>query len=128
MRAGELRTVTAAGEGSTHVIADVRGRFLVADTRGDAILVFTADPLELAETADLPGTPYGLAYDSSAQVLWVTLTELNEVVGLSTAGDRLTEVGRFPTVRQPNTVAVDPRSGRVYVGSRSTGELQLVDP
>ena len=125
--AGELRTVTEAGEGPTHVVADVRGRFLVADTRGDALLVFTPDPLELVQTADLPGAPYGLAYDASAQVLWVTLTATNEVVGLSTAGDALTEVTRFPTIRQPNTVAVDPRNGRVYVGSRATGELQLID-
>ena len=126
--AGELRTVTDAGDGPTHVVADARGRFLVADTRGDAILVFSSAPLELEESAELPGTPYGLAYDASAQVLWVTLTRVNEVVGLSTAGDRLTEVARFPTVRQPNTVAVDPASGRVYVGSRSTGQLQLLDP
>jgi hypothetical protein len=31
-------------------------------------------------------------------------------------------------VRQPNTVAVDPGSGRVFVCSRATGELQLIDP
>ena len=37
------------------------------------------------------------------------------------------EVARFPTVRQPNTVAVDPSSGRVFVGSRETGQLQLID-
>ena len=38
------------------------------------------------------------------------------------------EVARFPTVRQPNTVAVDPTTGRVFVGSRETGQLQLIDP
>ena len=91
-------------------------------------LVFGADPLALLETYRLPGTPYGVAHDDAAQVLWVTLTGRNEVVGLSTAGERLTEVARFPTVRQPNTVAVDPGSGRVFVASRATGELQLIDP
>ena len=126
--AGRQLTVAEAGAGPTHVVADSLGRFLVADTRGDAVLVFDSDPLVRIETYDLVGTPYGVAYDGAAQVLWVTLTALNEVVGLSTAGDRLAEIGRYPTVRQPNTVAVDPGAGRVFVGSRITGELQLIDP
>jgi DNA-binding beta-propeller fold protein YncE len=125
---GVLVDVVDAGEGPTHLVADGRGRFLVADTRGDALLTFTADPLEQVGELPLDGTPYGLAYDGAAQLLWVTLTATNEVVGLSTAGDQLIEVARLPTVRQPNTVAVDPVSGRVYVGSRATGQLQLVDP
>ncbi|MEI4271319.1 hypothetical protein TEK04_06255 [Klenkia sp. LSe6-5] len=125
--AGELQTVLDAGDGPTHVVADGQGRFLVADTRGDAVLVFGSDPLEPAGTYPLDGAPYGLAYDGTDQVVWVTLTATNEVVGLSTAGDELTEVARFPTVRQPNTVAVDPTTGRVFVGSRETGQLQLVD-
>jgi DNA-binding beta-propeller fold protein YncE len=126
--AGRLEDVVPAGDGPTHVVADADGRLLVADTRGDAVLVFRADPLEQVSSFRLPGTPYGLAYDASARRLWVTLTATNELVGLATDGDRLTEVARFPTVGQPNTVAVDPRSGRVFVGSRSTGELQMVDP
>jgi DNA-binding beta-propeller fold protein YncE len=125
--AGELLGVVAAGEGPTHLVADSRGRFLVADTRGDAVLTFSADPPEQVAALPLAGTPYGLAYDGTDQVLWVTLTATNEVAALSTAGSELTEVARFPTVRQPNTVAVDPGSGRVYVGSRATGELQLID-
>jgi hypothetical protein len=31
-------------------------------------------------------------------------------------------------VRQPNSVAVDPDSGRVFVASRRDGTLQLLDP
>jgi DNA-binding beta-propeller fold protein YncE len=125
--AGELLDVVDAGDGPTHLVADSRGRFLVADTRGNAVRTFTADPLREVGEFPLAGTPYGLAYDATAQVLWVTLTATNEVVGLSTAAEQLTEVARFPTVRQPNTVAVDPSSGRVFVGSRATGELQLID-
>ena len=126
--AGELLEVVDAGDGPTHLVADTRGRFLVADTRGDSVLTFSSDPLREVGEFPLAGTPYGLAYDATTQVLWVTLTATNEVVGLSTAGEELTEVARFPTVRQPNTVAVDPTSGRVFVGSRATGELQLIDP
>ncbi len=35
---------------------------------------------------------------------------------------------RFPAVRQPNSVAVDRTTGRVFVASRSDGTLQLFDP
>ena len=126
--AGELVEVVDAGAGPTHLVADARGRFLVADTRGDAVLTFSADPLQQTGSLPLDGTPYGLAFDAVDQVLWVTLTATNEVVGLSTAGPQLAEVARFPTVRQPNTVAVDSGTGRVFVGSRATGELQLIDP
>jgi DNA-binding beta-propeller fold protein YncE len=125
---GRLEDVVPAGDGPTHVVADADGRLLVADTRGDAVRVFTADPLEQVGSTPLKGTPYGLAYDSSARMLWVTLTATNEVVGLATRGDELTEVARFPTVRQPNTVAVDPRSGRVFVASRTSGQLQIITP
>ena len=126
--AGHLLDTVDAGAGPTHLVADDRGRFLVVDTRGDAVLVFSATPLAQVSALPLAGTPYGLAYDGTAQLLWVTLTGTNEVVALSTAGAELTEVARFPTVRQPNTVAVDPAGGRVYVGSRATGQLQLIDP
>ena len=128
VRAGRMGPVVDAGEGPTHVVADSQGRFLVADTRGDALLVFDAASLEPVERLPVDGTPYGLAYDTADQVVWVTLTATNEVLGLATDGPTLTEVARFPTVRQPNTVAVDPVSGRVFVGSRSTGQLQLIDP
>jgi DNA-binding beta-propeller fold protein YncE len=125
--AGRVLDVVDAGEGPTHLVADARGRFLVADTRGDAVLTVVAHPLREVCRLSVLGTPYGLAYDGAAQLLWVTLTATNEVVGLNTAGDQLVEVARFPTVRQPNTVAVDPSTGRVYVGSRTTGQLQLID-
>ena len=126
--AGRLERVVRAGDGPTHVVADADGRFLVADTRGNAVRVFTADPLEQVGSTRLEGTPYGLAYDATAHTLWVTLTATNEVVELAERGDELTEVARFPTVRQPNTVAVDPRSGRVFVASRTSDQLQLIDP
>ncbi|RBY97503.1 YncE family protein [Blastococcus sp. TF02-8] len=117
-----------AGAGPTHVVADDRDRLLVADTRGDGVLVFAADPLEKVDAHRLPGTPYGLAFDPVRHVLWVSLTARNEVVGLATDGPRLREVARFPTVRQPNSVAVDPRDGRVFVAGRTTGELQTIRP
>jgi len=125
--AGERVGRLPAGDGPTHIIADTRGTLLVADSRGDALLSFTVEPLELRATLPLPGRPYGLAYDAIGDVIWVTLTELNEVVGFDLSDGDPREVARFPSVRQPNTVAVDPDSGRIFVVSRTTGELQTID-
>ncbi len=113
----------AAGDGPTHVLADRRGNLVVADTRGDALLVFSP-ALTLVSRVPLPGTPYGLAYDTNRDELWVTLTARNEVVGLQ--GPKLIETRRFASVRQPNTIAVDPVTGTVVVASRSDGVLELV--
>jgi DNA-binding beta-propeller fold protein YncE len=117
-----------AGLGPTHVEADAAGRIYVADTRGDAVLVFATRPrLRVLGRIGLPGAPYGLAMDGQGERLWVTLTERNELVELAT-GDTPRRLRTFPTVRQPNTVAVEPGSGRVYVTSRTDGTLQLLDP
>lgn len=125
--AGERIGRVPAGDGPTHIVADLRGTLLVADTRGDALLSFGVDPVELQSRLPLPGTPYGLAYDATSDVLWVTLTATNEVVGFDVSDGEPREVARFPTVRQPNTVAVDPDSGRIFVASRTTGVLQTIE-
>lgn len=114
-----------AGDGPTHAVADVRGDVVVVDTRGDALRVFSPT-LAARRTVRLPGTPYGVAYDAVRDEVWVTLTARNEVVRL--AGPDLRETGRWPTVRQPNTVGVDSATGRVLVAGRATGELQLLSP
>ena len=76
--------------------------------------------------------PAGLALTAlrstgAATARRVTLTARNQLVEVA-AGDRPRELGRRPTVRQANTLAVDPRSGRVLLASRTDGTLELVDP
>jgi DNA-binding beta-propeller fold protein YncE len=115
-----------AGLGPTHVVADSSGRLYVADTRGGELLVYaTAPRLRPVGRIELSGSPYGLAIDGDR--LWVTLTERNELVELE-AGDSPRRLRTFPTVRQPNSVAVEPGSGRVFVASRADGTLQILDP
>lgn len=117
-----------AGVGPTHVASDGRELLYVVDTQGDALLVFHLRPrLELTRRVLLRGAPYGIAFDSRRRRLWVTLTERNRVVELS-AGGRPRPLRELPTVRQPNTVAVDSHSGRLFVASRSDGTLQRIDP
>ncbi|HEX2133838.1 MAG TPA: hypothetical protein VHH15_20015 [Actinophytocola sp.] len=56
----------------------------------------------------------------------MTLTETNEVVGFDVAGEEPAEKHRFPTVEQPNSVAVDPSSGRVIVASATGKGMQVI--
>ena len=124
---GRLARVPA-GVGPTHAVGGGEGRVYVVDTTGDALLVFETRPeLKLTRRVALPGAPYGLAVDPVRGRLWTTLTRTNQVVELA-AGRRPRVLRSFPTVRQPNTVAVDPRSGRVYVAGKTDGVLQLLDP
>lgn len=125
---GKLVQQTRAGDGATHVIVDKRGRFVVIDTRGSEILAFTTGPLFLRQRHPVPGAPYGAAYDSVRDVLWLTLTATNELVGLNLSGGAPVQVKKVPTVRQPDSVAVDPTTGRVYVASRIDGIVQTFLP
>lgn len=112
-----------AGIGPTHVVA--RGsRLFVVDTRGNALLEVRSGPLRVHRRTHLAGTPYGIAYDGRRRRFWVTLTALNRVAEVT---DRRL-LRTFPTVRQPNSVAVDPATGRVFVASRKDGTLQILDP
>jgi len=124
--AGTVDEGLRAGQGSTNAVTDRFGRVLVADTRGDALLAFSLDPLLLRQNFPVPGAPYGLAYDRERDVLWVTLTETNEVVGYDVAGEEPRELHRFPTVEQPNTVTVDEKSGRVIVASATGKGIQVI--
>ncbi len=118
-----------AGEGPTHVRAGPENRFYVTDTRGDAVLVYASRPEpELLDRVSLPGSPYGIDIDPERNNLWVTLTAEQRVVQFALEGRTLREITRYPTVRQPNTVAVDTASGRVFVTGKANGELQILEP
>jgi DNA-binding beta-propeller fold protein YncE len=118
-----------AGDGPTHLVADRRGHLLVIDTGGDRILTYDGTPgLRRIGSTALPGTPYGVAYDGARDLLWVTLTGRNQVVAVDLGSRPPAVVARMPTIRQPNTVAVDPSTGRVFVAGRADGSVQLLDP
>ncbi len=120
-----------AGEGPTHIVSGPGGRFYVTDTRGGALLVYdvSGPEPELVEGAPLDGgSPYGIAIDRERDELWVTLVAENRVVRYDVEGGSPEEIEDYPTVRQPNTVAVNSESGRVFIAGAEGGELQILDP
>jgi DNA-binding beta-propeller fold protein YncE len=125
---GEISPELRAGNGAADAVADRFGRILVTDTRDGELLAFAGDPPLLRQRFPLPGAPYGVAYDARRDLAWVTLTGRDEVVGLGVAGGEPVVIHRFPTVHEPDAVAVDPVSGRVLVVSASGMGLQMIDP
>ncbi|WP_306361853.1 YncE family protein [Nocardia sp. CC227C] len=114
------------GDGAGAMIGDHFGRLLVTDTAGGELLVYTVDPLVLRQRFPVGSSPYALAYDQRSETVWVTLTATNEVVGYDLSTGIPEEVGRYPTVRQPDTVTIDSRSGDMFVGSGTGDGLQRI--
>ena len=117
----------------THAVALSGDLAAFADTDGGAVFIERIDP-QLAQVAkvDAPGKPYGLAYDAAHRRLYVTLTASNlmRLIDVSDA-TKPRILGDVPTVQQPNSVAVDPRSGTVLVTGSAPGDassLQIVTP
>ncbi|KAA2253877.1 hypothetical protein F0L68_31885 [Solihabitans fulvus] len=115
-----------AGNGATNAVVDRFNRVLVTATDGNELLAFSANPLIMRQRFPLPGSPYGIAYDGKRDLAWVTLTARNEVVGFDVAGGEPVEKHRFATVAQPNSVAVDPDSGQVFVVSANGQGIQVI--
>jgi len=129
----EQLAVEPGGAGPSHIVAGDDDRFYVADTGGDAILVYEAlngdgqAAPRLLDRTNLPGSPYGIAIDPKRDRLWVTRTAANRVVELEITELAPKIIDSFPTVRQPNSVGVDERTGEVVVAGRG-GDLQVFDP
>ena len=65
-------------------------------------------------------------YDDRANLLWVSQTAANRVVGFDLSTGEPRERAAFTTVRQPDNIAVDPDSGAVFVLSAVGDGLQRV--
>lgn len=115
-----------AGDGATNIIDDPFGRIIVTDTDGGELLVYTAGPLVLRQRFPVGSSPYALAYDQRSDTVWVTCTQSNEVVGFDLSTGIPVEVGRYPTIGQPNSVTVDNRTGDLFVGSAAGDGLQRI--
>jgi DNA-binding beta-propeller fold protein YncE len=117
----------SAGSGLTHDAAGRDGRLYVLDTRGNALFTLRTRPrLQISSRLPLSGTPYGIATDPAHDRLWVTETATNRLVEFDIAQPRPRPLAVFSTVRQPNSVAVDSRTGTVYVTGAAGGVVQVL--
>lgn len=116
----------AAGKGPTHGVLVGDGRVAVTDTRGDRVLLYTLDPLKQVGSIALSGSPYGVAGDPASRTAWVTLTGSNRLVGLDVSGDQPTVIASYPTVRQPDTVAVAPGARTLWVTGTDDGVVERI--
>ncbi len=57
-----------------------------------------------------------------------TLIAENREIQYDPEDRALRELARYPTVRQPKTVIVDPVGGHVFVTGSKDGTLQILDP
>jgi DNA-binding beta-propeller fold protein YncE len=120
---------TSAGVGPSHVVTLGDDAF-VADTQGDRVREYriSAQPRQIASAPTPGGTPYGLAIDAARRRLWVTLTGSDQLAEFRIGRSGPRRIATYPTVRQPNSVEVDPRDGVVYVAGRTGGQLERIVP
>ncbi|APE35200.1 hypothetical protein BOX37_15995 [Nocardia mangyaensis] len=126
VREDALGLMLRAGDGAVNAVADAQGRIIVTDTAGGELLVYTAGPLVLRQRFPVASSPYALAYDPRSDTVWVTCTQSNEVLGFDLSTGIGVEVGRFPTLRQPDAVTVDERTGDLFVASATGDGLQRI--
>lgn len=117
-----------AGSGPTHEAPLGGDDVMVADTRGGTLLLVDFATRRIVGRLALPGGPYGVSSDPTSGTAWVTLTEFNRVVEVQRSGSHLRVTRSWPTVQQPNTVAIDPATQCVYVVGVTEAQLQIICP
>jgi hypothetical protein len=113
-----------AGRGPTNLAA-LDDDLYVADTTGGAVLTFSTRPrLHLVARLAMAGGPYAIAADPIHRILGVTLTAINglTLIALTDPTHRRT----LPTIRQPDTLAIDSSTDTIAVASPASGLLQLI--
>jgi len=114
--------------GPSHVAA-FGDQLYVVDTGGTHVWVFSRLPrLHQIGSVTVPASPLGISVDVAHSRLWITCTAGNRLIELSLVGSLPRLVANLPTVREPDTVAVDAVTGTVFVVGVRPGTLQIVHP
>ncbi|UYP20993.1 hypothetical protein OED52_10305 [Rhodococcus sp. Z13] len=121
-----LGAALRAGDGATQLVTDPFGRVTVTDTTDGELLVYTLDTIMLRQRYPVGPAPYAVTYDGTRDLVWVTLTGSNEVVGYDLSTGIPQERHRFATVRQPNSIAVDPDDAALVIASATGDGLQRI--
>ncbi|WP_043451397.1 YncE family protein [Jongsikchunia kroppenstedtii] len=115
-----------AGNGAANVIADRYGRFLITNPRDGQLISFYGDPPVERFAFPVPNGPYGVAYDDNRNVAWVAESGANTVTGYELASGMPIQTKQSPTVRQPDSIAVDAAGGTLFIGSAAGDGLQAI--
>ena len=67
-----------------------------------------------------------MAVDPQTGLVWVTLTALDQVVGIDVSGSTPRVIARYPTVEQPDTVTVSPGSATLWVAGSRTSQVERI--
>lgn len=118
----------AVGAGPTHDRGLGNGTAAVADTSGNKVFIVrvSTKPKVLA-SFDVADQPYGLAVDKARNRLWVAASGDNVLYeyAIGKPGSTPTLIKRFPTVQQPNSLAVVPSTGQVIVAGSTKVDATL---
>jgi DNA-binding beta-propeller fold protein YncE len=117
-----------AGEGPDHVQPIGHGRVAVSDVRGHQVITFdlTGTPHRIA-TARVSGRPFNIASDPKRGLVYASLSNTNKVTQFHVRPDgSLAKPVTRPTVRQPNSLAVDAGTGTVYVAGFKPARLDVI--
>ncbi|AYJ51934.1 hypothetical protein [Rhodococcus sp. P1Y] len=123
---GSLGVALRAGTGAARLDTDEYGRILVTDAAGGELLVYSSDDLLLRQRFPVGAQPWAVTYDDKSDIVWVSTPGDNGVVGYTLDTGIPVEAARFTSVKQPDSIAVDPGTGDVYVGSAAGDGLQRI--
>ena len=121
---GAPQQALRAGLGATTLAADPAGRVLVTDTRGGQLMVFSVDPLIQRQAYPVGGAPFGVV--GASDLVWVSQTATNTVIGYDLSTGTPVEKMRYPTVQQPDSLAYDNATGTLYVVSGAGAGVQVI--
>lgn len=89
---------------------------IATDRTGQQLMMIDVAGHREANTAKLPGTPGGMAFDVTRGLVYVTIQNLKEVVGLSRQMQM--EKNFRLQASQPTGIVYDPKLDRLYVAVR----------
>lgn len=123
---GKIGKGLRVGRGITNATITPDGRVFAVDTGKNQVIGYTAAPLMEKFLYPEPGSPWAVGYDATDKLMWVTRTATNEVVGYALGSGIPEQRKLFATVRQPNAIAVDDKTGTVYVQSATGAGIQAI--
>lgn len=124
---GDIGPALRAGNGATNAVVDRYGRVIVANTRDGELVAFYGSPLVMRMRYPVPDGPFAVDYDRTRNLVWVSKTASNEVVGYELVDGEPQERARHDTVGQPDEIRVGA-DGAVYVLSARDGGIQVIAP